>query len=70
MLNKKLADPDLPEHERKKIQNALYAIKIQAKNPIIDRLRRDLDAAQRAGDKDKAERLIREAQKIDRDFTN
>lgn len=70
MLNKKLQDPTISDQERKKAENALYAIREQSQHPAIAKLRRELDGAQINGDKAKAERLVQEAQRIDRNYTN
>ena len=70
-LQGKLADPNLPDYERKKVEEAIYGIKTQSKDPgiaHIQKLRDDLTKAMRNGDTKKAERIAEEARKIDRNY--
>lgn len=66
----RLMDPNISEREKKQIENAMYSVKSQAKSPAIVKMRRELDEANRNGDRNKAERIFTEAKKIDRDFKN
>lgn len=70
-LNRKLLDPDLPEYEKKKIERAIYGIQHQARDPgikHIQKLRDDLTTAMKNGDTARAERIAKEAEKIDRNY--
>lgn len=65
-----LHDPAKSPAEKKKAESALYAIREQAKHPSIAKLRRDITEAHMRGDQKAIDRLTREAQRIDRDYTN
>jgi hypothetical protein len=67
-LQRKLNDPNVPEHEKKRIQDALYSIKEQARFKSISKMRDQLFAAAQRGDKDAAEKIAAEAKKVDRDW--
>lgn len=71
-LNYKLNEPNLSDAERKKIENAIYGIKHQARDPgirHIQKLRDDLQIAIKNGDHQKAEHIAAEAKKIDRNYS-
>ena len=67
-LNYKLNDPNTPEHDRKKIQEAIYGIKHQSQFRSVAKIREKMTEAMRSGDPNEAEKLKREAQRMDRDF--
>jgi len=67
-MQKKINDPNTPEHERKKAQDILYAIRDQSRHPSIARLRDKMQVAIGNGDKVLAEKIAEEAKKIDRNY--
>lgn len=67
-LDEKLADPQTPDRDRKKIENAIYAIKNQAQYSSIRKLREQMTRAVKNGDRELAERMAAESKRIDRDY--
>lgn len=67
-MNYKLRDPNLPDWERKKVEKAIYAIKHQSQFRSISKIREKLQEAMRNGDREAAESLKKEAQRMDRDY--
>jgi N-acetylglucosamine kinase-like BadF-type ATPase len=67
-LQRKLNDPNIPEHVKKRIQDAVYSIKEQAKFKSIGKMRENLFTAAQRGDKEAADRIAADAKRIDRDW--
>jgi hypothetical protein len=67
-LQRKMNDPNVPDYEKKRIDDAIHAIKDQASFKSIGQMREKLFAAAQNGDK--AEKIAAEGKKIDRDWSN
>ena len=67
-MQRKLADPNTSDFEKKRANDILYAIKLQQRSPAILKLREQMKTAVINGDKDKIEKLGELAQKIDKDW--
>lgn len=69
-LEREINDPRTPDRVKRKAETALYAIKDQSKYRSIQKLREEITRAHLNGDTAKIERLTREAQRIDKDYSN
>lgn len=67
-LNYKLRDPNLPEWEKKKIENAIHAIRDQAKFKSVAKLREKVNSAVRNRDPREIEAIQKEAERIDQNY--
>ena len=67
-MQQKANDPNTPEHERRKAEDVMYAIRDQSKSPYIANLREKMTQAIRNGDTALAEKIGEEAKKIDRNY--
>jgi len=67
-MTEKLNDPNSSDYDKKRAADVLYALKLQANNKPIQKLREDMRIAVLNGDRDKVEKLGEIAKKVDRDW--